>query len=355
MDGIRSLFPVCATKAYFNAGTDGPIPAAAAAAAREALDEQQLEGRSRSHFEARKNGQQELREAYAELLGAPAEDVALTTSTSEGIGRVLVGMGLEPGDEVLTSDAEHPGLIGPLLALRQAGVTIRTGPLETLADHVTDATTVVCCSHVGWVSGLLADPRLGELSIPVVYDGAQAIGAVAVDVRALGCAAYAGAGQKWLCGADGTGMLYVAPEWRDRIRPLAPAYLAFTDPSAGLDSGLHDDARPYDTPTLAREVLVTSIAAHGELEAFGWEALFERGATLAETLATELAERGRTVAPRDRTTLVAWEDADPAATAAGVAGSGVVIRFLPGTPFLRASVGAWTDESDLDRLLETLP
>src|SRR5206468_2241362 len=126
-----------------------------------------------------------------------------------------LGLGLGPGDEVLTSDREHPGLIGPLLAARRRGVTIRTGPLATLADHVTDATTVIACSHVGWVSGVLADPRLSDAGPPLLLDGAQGIGAVPVDPVALGCAAYAGPGQKWLCGADGTGMLYVSPAHRD--------------------------------------------------------------------------------------------------------------------------------------------
>ena len=60
-------------------------------------------------------------------------------------------------------------------------------------------------------------PSLRELDVPVVLDGAQGVGAMPVDVRALGCDAYAGAGQKWLCGPDGTGMLYVAPALRERL------------------------------------------------------------------------------------------------------------------------------------------
>ena len=70
--------------------------------------------------------------------------------------------------------------------------------------------------------------------------------------------------------------------------------------------------------------------------------------------AAALTERGLEVAPRDRTTLVSWKDPDPPATVARLAEAGVVIRDLPGTPYLRASVGAWNDESDLERLLEVL-
>ena len=50
-----------------------------------------------------------LRRGYAELLGCAVEDVALTTSTSEGLGEVLAGMDLGPGDEIVTSDASTPG------------------------------------------------------------------------------------------------------------------------------------------------------------------------------------------------------------------------------------------------------
>ena len=80
----------------------------------------------------------------------------------------------------------------------------------------------------------------------------------------------------------------------------------------------------------------------------------ERAAALAESLATALAARGFEVAPRDRTTLVAWKAEDPPAAKAACEAAGVIIRDLPGTGLLRASVGAWNDETDLQRLLAAL-
>src|SRR4029078_10629942 len=91
----------------------------------------------------------------------------------------------------------------------------------------TATTTLVVCSHVGWVSGELAPTELAEVDVPVILAGATGAAAVPVDVGELGCAAYAAAGQKWLCGADGSGMLYVDPRRRDRIRPISPSYLSF--------------------------------------------------------------------------------------------------------------------------------
>ena len=60
------------------------------------------------------------------------------------------------------------------------------------------------------------------------------------------------------------------------------------------------------------------------------------------------------MAPRGRTTLVSWEDPDPEASRERLAEHGILVRNLPGTPYLRASVGAWNDEADIERLLATL-
>jgi L-cysteine/cystine lyase len=351
---FRAQFPVLERTAYLNAGTDGPVPAAAVQAARAELESELTEGRFVSHFERRFELMAELRAGYAALLGCDVEDVALTTSTSEGMGAVLSGMDLGPGDEIVTSDQEHPGLLGPLRAARERGVAIRMVPLRETADAVGPKTRLVACSHVGWVSGELAPAALADVGVPVLLDGAQGPGAMPIDVRALGCAAYAAAGQKWLCGADGTGMLYLAHEFRERVRCTAPTYLNLDDAHLGIDSPLKPDARRYDTPALSRESAAFSLAALRVLEDAGWDALFTRAHDLAARLAELLTQRGHRVAPRERTTLVAWEDSNPPETVARLLDRGVIVRYLPGRGLLRASVGAWNGEQDLERLVSAL-
>ncbi len=351
---LRARFPILERVAYLNAGTDGPLAASAAADAHAAIDAQLHDNRFAAHFEARAEGREALRAEYATLMGASTEDIALTTSTSEGLGKVLTGMALGPGDEILTSDSEHPGLIGPLLAAKARGVAVRSGPLATLAEHVTGATTVIACSHVNWLTGELADPGLGATGVPLVLDGAQGAGAVPIDLEALGCVAYAAAGQKWLCGADGTGLLWVAPSARQRIAAIAPGYGAFEDSALGLESGLHDDARAHDTPALPREGVALSLGAIRVLREVGWATVHATAAAGAAKLAERLAEAGRVVAPRAATTLVAFEDPDPPAASERLAAAGVVVRHLPGTPYLRASYGVWNADADVDRLLEVL-
>ena len=77
-----------------------------------------------------------------------------------------------------------------------------------------------------------------------------------------------------------------------------------------------------------------------------------RGRRWPSAWPTALAAAGHTVAPRGRTTLVSWEAEDPEGTVQRLAGEGIGIRNLPGTPYVRASVGAWCTEAELDRLAE---
>jgi L-cysteine/cystine lyase len=269
--------------------------------------------------------------------------------------RVLGGLELGPGDEVLTAPDEHPGLLGPLTSLRaRRGVTLRAAPFADLADAVGPATKLVACSHVSWVTGDVRPEGLAQLDIPVLLDGAQGIGAVPVDVRALGCAFYAGSGQKWMCGPVGAGMLWVAPEWRERVAPIGTTYINLEDASAGLDSVPQPDARRYDAPAISAEIIAAAVAAHDVLAEADWAAVHARAAGLAAAFAARLTEAGRTVAPRGDTTLVSWEEQDPEATRDRLAAEGIVVRNLPGTPYVRASIGAWNDEDDLERLLDAL-
>ena len=88
------------------------------------------------------------------VLGCDPSDVALTGSTTDGVNTVIGGLDLRPGDEILTSDEEHPGLLAPLgRARRRHGVKVRVVPFAELAGEVTSSTRLIACSHVSWVGG----------------------------------------------------------------------------------------------------------------------------------------------------------------------------------------------------------
>jgi L-cysteine/cystine lyase len=362
---LRAAFPVLERTAYLNAGTCGPLPAAAQRAAVEAWRFGTEEGRSGAFYERLMALSDELRARYANALGsARVEDVALTSGTSDGCGRVVAGVALGPGDEILTADDEHPGLQGPLIAARlQRGVTVRAVPLAEIPDAVSKNTKLIACSHVSWHSGAVAPvaaivEAARAYDIPVLLDGAQGVGAVPVDVGALGVAAYAGSGQKWLCGPVGCGMLWIAPAFSERIAALAPAYRGVADHDAGLASGLVADARRYDVPSQDLATIVAAAAAFDILAEAGLASVQERAIGLAAGLASSLAAAGFEVIARGDTTLVSWAvdggDEPAIAVRDRLQAAGVTIRDLPGSGRLRASVGAWNDEDDLQRLLTAL-
>jgi len=355
LPGLREEFPVLGKLAYLNAGTDGPLPARAVAAARAELERELADGRSQAHFQRRSELAGALRGAYACALGADAADVAVTTCTTEGIAQVIGGLELRADDDIVTSDEEHPGLLGALSAARELhGVRVREVPLAQVAEAAGPRTRLVACSHVGWVSGSLAPAELAELEVPVLLDGAQGVGAVPVDVGALRCDAYAGAGQKWLCGPDGAGMLYVSPALQERLAVTRRGYANLEHPGDGLDARVHPDARRFDTLSMNAETAACALASVELLAAAGWPAVHERARTLAARLVEMLRERGREVAPRADTTLVSVVSPDPDGERRRLAELGVVVRTIPGRPWLRASVGAWNDERDLERLVQAL-
>jgi L-cysteine/cystine lyase len=350
---VRSQFPVLERLAYLNAGSVGPVPARAVEAAQGELRDALEHGRGgKAQFERATELAEGVRQRVSGLLGCEAAELALTGATTDGVNAVLGGLELGSGDEVLTSDEEHPGVLAPLgLARKRRGIEVRTEPFEGLAAKVSPRTRLVVCSHVSWLTGRVADAGgLAECGVPVLLDGAQGLGAVPTDVRELGCDYYAASGQKWLCGPIGTGYLYVRADRIEELFPIAAGYLTVSDPLRSLELPLREGAARFDGGFPAPPTSAWALAALDVLAEFGGASLQERAIAMADELAGKLAERGRTVAPRGVSTLVSWESADNEAESQRLLEERLLVRHLPGTPYVRASVGAWTSEEEIDRL-----
>ena len=355
MKAVRSEFPIPERVAYMNAGSNGPVPQRAVDAATEALQLQVDAGRGgQQFFEAVFGAAERLRPRVASVLGCAPAELALTANTTDSVNTVLSALGLQRGDVVLTSDQEHPGVLGPLNVLRRArGIEVRQAPFAEIAAAVTPDVRLVACSHVSWVNGDVVDAAALAAADPqVLLDGAQGLGAVPLSVKELGCDFYAATGQKWLCGPNGIGYLYVREELIDELPAARPGYLTFEDPGDALNSPLKADAHRFDSAAAAPEHFAWAAASLDVLEEPGLSEAQAYAADQAATLAATLAERGATVARRGRTTLVSWEDPEPEASVERLRDEGVVIRNLPGTAYVRASIGPWNDQSDVDRLLQ---
>jgi L-cysteine/cystine lyase len=298
-----------------------------------------------------------VRRLIADQIQAPADNVALTSSTTQGVHVVVLGLGLGPGDEIVTTDAEHFGLTGPLVA---SGATLRVARvrdarpddvLDLIDRELTPKTRLIATSAVSWVDGKVFPWHAlrDATQVPVLVDGAQSVGAIAVDVA--GADFYTVSAQKWLCGPDATGALYVAEPEALAPRlvgyPSAETYdiaAATWEPKAG--------ARRFDPLFTPPSALAGLEAALTNLP----DGRFERARELTERCRRLLLEHGHDVVTEEgQSTLVSWRfGGDTDAAARRLYERGVIVRELPGTGLLRASIGWWNDGSDLERLAEGL-
>jgi L-cysteine/cystine lyase len=325
------------------------------------LERDVAEGRSsKEYFEGMLESREGLRAALALVLRTSAENIALATSTTEGCNIVIAGLGIGPGDEVVTTDSEHPGLFGGLVASGAdvKAVELRDLPAERALDAldaaITKRTRLIAFSHVSWLTGAIFPVQeLAGRGVPLLVDGAQAAGAVPVDVHELGCDFYTVSAQKWLLGPDVTGGLYVHPDRVEELRLTFPSYGSWD----------WDAEEPYTRRAAAARfdpgwIALPSAAGLLESLAFAQEAgeeRFEHARTMAERCRELIRERFEVITEPGQATLVTWKaDGDSAEAVSRLAAAGVVIRDLPELGWLRASCGFWTSEDDLERLVEAL-
>ena len=354
---FRAQFPIFERFLYLNAGMEGPVPARAILAAQGQHELELRLGRSGDeHWGNLEVLCERLREGYARVLHCGADDVAVTRATTDGVNVVLGGLRFTAGDEILTTDEEHHGVYAPLAAVRERhGCRIRVAPFDELSNAVTPTTRLIACSHVSYRTGRVVDTRaLRETGVPLLLDGAQSLGAIPVDVKALGCDFYAASGQKWLCGPDRSGCLYVRS---DRVADLSPpvtsSYFALADRHRPLDLVLAPGARRFDPGNLPGSTALWALAALDVIEEAGLDWVTERGPRLAGELAQRLHDAGVPVEPRGQSTLLSLHVDEPAKATAAVAAfaaQGAIVREVEGR--VRISIGAYCLEQDLDRVAD---
>jgi L-cysteine/cystine lyase len=347
----RAQFPVLERFAYLQAGSVGPLARATIAAMSEAEQRGLEEGRgSRAQFDRILEEREELRAAVAGRVGVLPEHVALTASTTDGCNIVLAGLDLRESDEVVTTTDEHFGLIGPLHTSGARVVVVDPDP-DRIVAAVTPRTRLIAISHVLWTTGALLPVHelRASTGLPILVDGAQSVGAMAVD--AAGLDFYTVSGQKWLCGPEGSGALVLAEPEALRVR--RPSYLSQRRYEPDGSFMPKDGAARFDPNLVPRAVTAGLRAAIDAIPDWAHARAEQMAAHFREGLAAEGLD---VVVPEQRATLVSWRvPVDESETiVARLAAAGVIVRDLPRRGLVRASVGWWTNEDDLQRLLAAL-
>jgi selenocysteine lyase/cysteine desulfurase len=223
---------------YLNTGSLGPTPRSVLAVMAQAWTELETNPVRMAYNLGPLNVRcDEARAELAAFLGCDADELLVTRSTTDAMNILAAGTRLGVGDRVLTTDQEHEGATYCWTHLaRQRGLAIdviRIAPadqdpaaiVDRFARAIRPDTRLISVSHVISTTGhRMPVAEIAALArskgVICVVDGAQAVGQIPVDVRALGCHAYAAAGHKWLMGPKGTGMLYLSPDAREAINPV---------------------------------------------------------------------------------------------------------------------------------------
>ena len=255
---VRQQFSIPLDEAYFNTGTLGACPRPVLDAVLESMREME---KNIAHYDYRPEhpeyiagyrAQEELRKKAGGILNASAGEIALLQNATMGINFIANGLELMPGDEVLLTDQEHPGALGPWelrakrqgFAVKKLVIPVPTPDPQTVvnvfADAISPRTKVIAVPHVTSRYGIVMPVReiceLGRArSVFTLVDGAQAVGQMRVDVKKIGCDAYASSPHKWLLAPPGNGLLYVRQDRQSHIwATLASAHWNDYAPESGL-------------------------------------------------------------------------------------------------------------------------
>jgi L-cysteine/cystine lyase len=377
IERIRAEFPVTQRYRYFNAGTNGPLPqrthdTLVANARRELME-------GRIGVSALKNLLQTLsdtRTAVAKLLGCDASEITLTRNTTEGMNIAVMGLRWQAGDEVITAETEHPGGLHPVYLLHQRyGVRVRMttigdpnrDPVEELRKALNPRTRAVVLSHVNWATGMVLPVReMADLAHQAgalfICDAAQAAGMIPSNVCELGVDAYACSGQKWLCGPDGTGALFVRRESRSDIQQTFMSYF-------GVQPGMYDHDGNY-VPAAGGERYEISLGYPSSLkglqaslswigEEIGWNWVYRRISALGRYcyVALSALDGVTMMTPREQMAgLVHFrvEGIAPVDLTAKLDASGILIRDTHDPDANRVSTGFYNTEVELDDLCDAI-
>ena len=309
------------------------------------------------------------RTAFAGLVGARPDEVAVTTSISQGISAVMSGIRFDGGrTKIVVSDFEFPtvGQIAHAQELRGRRVVHvpeagdATIPLERWDEAIDEETAVVAFPYVCYRNGSRLDveavTRLAhERGALVLVDAYQAAGAIPIDVKALGVDFLAAGTVKYLLASAGLGFLYCRGELVEEVLPVQTGWFADEDI---FQMDIHDyspsrTARRFEAGTPPVPNIYAGIAGISLMREIGVAETEEHVRGLNALLLDGLDELGaRVVTPRDparRGPLIAVASTDEHALVSALAGEGVITSSRDGN--LRISMHCYNSADDVTAVL----
>lgn len=265
----RQNFPALVNKAYFNYGGQGPLPQISMDAIVEGYKYLQFSGPFSGKVNQWQNQETQLtRHLVATELGIPPETLTFTENVTVGCNIALWGIDWQPGDHLLVSDCEHPGILAVIQEIqRRFNLEVSFFPLrETLnqgnsvsliAKYLKPHTRLLVISHILWNTGqVLPLTEIVNLChsndhTKVLVDAAQSVGVLPLNLAETGVDFYAFTGHKWFCGPDGLGGLYVSTQSRSELSPTFIGWRSIMGDERGKPISWVPDGKRYEVATSA--------------------------------------------------------------------------------------------------------
>jgi cysteine desulfurase/selenocysteine lyase len=362
---LRADVPAFEDGVYLNFGAHGPSPRNVVEAAENFIRGHEYDSPVGDHpYEVAFAEYDRTREAIAAFVGAEADEIALTESTTAGINAVADGIDWQAGDVVVRTDLEHPAGVLPWQRLEREGVEVRVveterGRIDTTAfAEAVEGARLACFSAITWTHGTeLPVEKLVEITHEAgalaLVDAVQVPGQLPMDVTDWNADAVAAAGHKWLLGLWGGGFLYVDREVADALAPRTVGYRSVETPTADPYT-YAAGARRFEVGSANPAPHVALREAIETIEAVGVERIQQRSHRLASRLA-ENVPADRLLSPRTpESGLVTIDVDDPSETVERLGSEDIVVRALPHPEAIRASIHAVSTAGDVDCLLDAL-
>ena len=367
-DGCRHRFPIFDQRVYINSCSQGALSDAVRASYQQYLADWDEYGAPWEYWVERGEA---ARAAFAGLVNADSDEVAVTTSLSAGVSALASGLRFTRRSKVVLTDWEFP-TIGQIWHAQEArGARVQhvptaadgTIPLEHFDRAIDEDTLLVSITHVCYRNGAMVDvPKVVELAHErgalVLLDSFQAIGSLPVDVRELGVD-FLGAGVlKYLLGSAGLGFFYCRRDLVERVWPTQTGWFADENIFA-MD---HTDYSPAHTASRFQSgtppvpAIYAGIAGIELMQEIGIAATREHVNGLNAHFIEGLDELGATVvtprAPEARGALICVKSKDAPALVAALDADGIVTSDRDNN--LRVSAHCYNTVEDVDAVLAAL-
>lgn len=381
----REQLPALKNKAYFNYGGQGPMPAQALAAIQKTFASiQEMGPFSSKTFGWSMEQTEKTRVAIATELGAAPETITFTENTTIGCNIALWGIDWQPGDRILLTDCEHPGIIATVQEIqRRFGVemsvcpimdTLNEGnPAAVIAEHLHPNTRLVVLSHILWNTGQVLP--LAEIvqvchnskgATKVLVDAAQSVGVLPLNLTEIGVDFYAFTGHKWLCGPEGTGGFYLHPDARESLNPTFIGWRGVVQDEVGNPASWKPGGLQFEVATSAYPLyagLLEAIAFHNqwgtaaeryqrilELSQYLWQKLADSPGI--ECLRTSPPQSGLVSFQLDKKRLKSG--ANHLSLVQFLEKQNYLVRLILNPNCVRACAHYFTEESEIDRLVDMI-